>query len=51
MGEPQGTDDREGLAAAVADHADAIHPQQQGATMLGVVEALLDADQVAAQEG
>jgi hypothetical protein len=51
VGQAQGADDREGLAAAMADHADAIDPKQQGAAMFGVVEALFDPHQIAAQKG
>jgi hypothetical protein len=47
----QGAYDREGLAAAMADHADAIDSKQQGAAMFGVVEALFDPHQIAAQKG
>ena len=51
VGQPQRTHHREGLAAAVADHADPFHPQQQGPAVFGMVESLLDADQVAAEKG
>ena len=48
VGNAQGTDHREGLAAAVADHGNAVHAQQQSTTVLGMVEPLLDAFEVAA---
>ena len=51
VGQAQSTDDRQGFAAAMADHADAIDPQQQSAPMLGVVQPLLDPLEIAAQKG
>ena len=50
MGQPQSADNRQGFAAAVADDADAIDPEQQSSSVLGMVQSLLDALEIASQE-
>ena len=50
VGNAQGTHHREGLAAAMADHGNPVDAQEQSSTVLRMVQPLLDAFQVAAQE-
>jgi hypothetical protein len=51
VGEAQGAEHGESLAAAMADHADPINAQQEGAAMFGMVEAFFNPAQVVDQEG
>lgn len=42
--------DRQGFAAPMADDTDPIHPEEQGPAVFSMVEPLLDAFEIAAQE-
>ena len=51
VGQSQGAHNRQRLAAAVANHTDAINAEEQCSTVFGVVESLFDPFEVAAQKG